>query len=475
MLIVPRMRLLLIPCVAVVVTQAFTSTTTTTSSRQRISDRATPLTHLRTSSANIASFLSSTSNEEPLESSSLTSSNGHAKQNSIVSSMVGVFVFLMSTMGSFPTEASAAGYGSLTPEQKFVAEAWREIDSAYLDRTFNGQDWFKVRQDLVQRKYKDMSDAQSALSKMMSGLGDKYTKYLSPAKYQSMVDTATGTLAGVGVEIATNKDGRVIVSDTEPNSPAQKGGLLPNDIFIEGDGYVFDKEATPDDVALRLRGPEGSKVGIVIERNGEKKDFIITRQPIKITSVRSYMGKNNVGVVRIKSFSGTTSSLVKDEWASLKKKGASKLVIDLRGNPGGLLPGGVDTASLFLEANKNLVYIVSNKGVIDAQQTYNDGFDTTSPIVVLVDHNTASAAEVFSGAMQDNKRAKIVGEQTFGKGIIQTIRPLSDNNGGVAVTVARYETPDHHDINKRGVPVDVKTKVECPKDDAMSCLPSGIF
>ena len=321
-----------------------------------------------------------------------------------------------------------------------------------------------------------MAEAQSALSNMMSTLGDKYTKYLSPAKYQSMVDSATGTLAGVGVEIATNKDGRVIVSDVEPNSPAQKGGLLPNDIFIEGDGTVFDMASTPDDVALKLRGPEGSKVGIVVERDGEKKDFIITRQPIKVTSVRSYLAKNNVGVIRIKSFSGTTSSMVKDEWNSLKKKGANKLVMDLRGNPGGLLPGGVDTASLFLEANKPLVYVVSNKGVVDSQQTYTDGADTTSPIVVLVDHNTASAAEVFSGAMQDNGRAKIVGEQTFGKGIIQTIRPLSDNNGGVAVTVARYETPNHHDINKRGIPVDVSTKVECPKDDAMACLPSsGLF
>jgi carboxyl-terminal processing protease len=375
-----------------------------------------------------------------------------------------------------PPVASASDYTSLSPEQKFVAEAWRTIDGTYLDRTFNGQDWFKIRQDLVKRKYKSMDEAQTALSQMMSTLGDKYTRYLSPAKYQSLVDSATGTLAGVGVEIATNRDGQVIVSDVEPNSPAQKGGLLPNDIFVEANGEVFDKSSTPDDVALRLRGPEGSRVGVVVNRNGDIKDFIITRQPIKVTSVRSYMGSNGVGVIRVKSFSGTTASMVSEQWTELQKKsGAKSLLLDLRGNPGGLLPGGVDTASLFLEANKPVVYIVSNKGVVDSQQTFTNGVDLESPIVILVDHNTASAAEVFAAAMQENGRAKLVGEQTFGKGIIQTIRPLADNNGGVAVTLARYETPNHKDINKQGIPVDTPTNVECPKDDAMACVPLTVF
>lgn len=237
---------------------------------------------------------------------------------------------------------------------------------------------------------------------------------------------------------------------------------------------MFDSTATPDDVALKLRGPEGSKVGVTVERDGEIKDFIITREPIKVTSVRSYM-RGNIGVIRIKSFSATTASTVSEKFEELKKKGAKNFVIDLRSNPGGLLPGGVDTASLFLENNKPLVYVVSNKGIVDSQQTFADGIDLESPIVVLVDHNTASAAEVFTGALKDNGRVKVVGEQTFGKGIIQTIRALSDNNGGVAVTVARYETPNHMDINKQGIPVDITSNVECPKDDALACLPSNIF
>lgn len=381
-------------------------------------------------------------------------------------------------IGSVPSVSHASGYASLSPPQKFVAESWRVTDSSYLDRTFNGQDWFQIRQDLVKKKFKSMEEAQGAVSKMMISLGDKYTKYLTPARYQSLVDSATGTLAGVGVEIATNVDGFPIVSDVEPGSPAQKAGLLPNDVFVEGDGTRFTSRSTPDDVALHLRGPVGSKVGVTVLRDGSiTNDFIIRREPIKVTSVRSYMSNKNkqIGVVRIKSFSGTTASFVKDSVIELKKKGATSILFDLRSNPGGLLPGGIETASLFLQKNSPVVYVISNKSVIDAKETFENGFDTTTNLVLLVDRNTASAAEVFTAAMKENGRAKVVGEKTFGKGVIQTIRELSDNNGGVAVTIARYETPKHNDINKSGISVDQATVVECPKDDALACLPSGFL
>ena len=253
---------------------------------------------------------------------------------------------------------------------------------------------------------------------------------------------------------------------------------------MEVDGVRFDDgKATPDDVALVVRGPEGSKVGVVVERNGKIVDFILTREPIKITSVRSYMGEKagvvgKVGIIRIKNFSGTTSETVKSELSSLKKKGANNFVLDLRGNPGGLLPGGVDTASIFLEANKPVVFVVDKKGIVDSQSTLADGIELDSPVVLLVDKNTASAAEVFTAALKENHRAVVAGEQTFGKGIVQTIRQIGDegnNYGGVAVTIARYETPEHHDINKQGIPVDVKASVDCGKEDALSCLPREAF
>lgn len=388
-------------------------------------------------------------------------------------------VYIGLALLSSPLASCASDYGSLTDEQKLVAEAWRLVDNSFLDRTFNHQDWFGLRQDYVHRKYKSIGEAQSAIDSMMATLGDKYTRYLPPGKYQSIVDSATGTLAGVGIEISVNKEGKVMASDVEDNSPAKNGGIRPNDIFLEVDGTKFDSKATPDDVALKLRGPEGSKVGVVMERDGKVMDYILTRQPIKITAVKGYLssvgGVGKVGVVRIKSFSGTTAATVSEKLADLKKKGASAYVLDVRGNPGGLLPGGVDTASLFLDANEPVVFVVNKNGVVDAQATLGPGTDLDSPLVVLVDSGTASAAEVFTAALKENGRAVVAGETTFGKGIVQTIRSLADNNGGVAITVARYETPQHHDINKQGIPVDVATSVDCPKDDAAACLKPSVF
>ena len=399
---------------------------------------------------------------------------------------------LLTTSATLPLPAMASDYKSFTPEQLFIAEVWRTVDNVYIDRTFNHQDWFKVRQTALSQKYNSMDEARSVVETMLSSLGDKYTRYLPPAKYDSMVNAATGNLVGVGVELAstttsttsTNTAQRIVVADVEPNGPADKGGLRPGDVFLEVDGTKFDynNAITPDDVANVVRGPLGSKVGVVIERDGKILDFILKREPIKITSVRSYVannggGGNKVGVIRIKNFSGTTSETVKNEILNLKEKqGVTTLVLDVRGNPGGLLPGGVDTASLFLEANKPVVYVVNKNGIVDAQSTLVDGVDSTSPLIVLVDKNTASAAEVMTAALKENHRATIAGEQTFGKGIVQTIRQLDEGeNGGIAVTIARYETPDHHDINKQGIPVDVETNVDCGKDDALSCLTKEAF
>jgi carboxyl-terminal processing protease len=423
------------------------------------------------------------SSKKIVDANNSSSSSSRTNKSSLGSIVLSLSICLLAILGSTSTPAHASDYGSLTPEQRFIAETWRTVDNVYIDRTFNHQNWFQLRQDALSKKYKNMDEARKEVESILNSLGDRYTRYLPPAKYESIVNAATGNLFGVGVELAQSSDGtRVIVSDVESNGPAAKGGLKPKDVFVEVDGVRFDDDkATPDDVALVVRGPEGSKVGVVVERDGKIVDFILTREPIKITSVRSYMGEKagvsgKVGIIRIKNFSGTTAETVKSEITALKKKGATIFLLDLRGNPGGLLPGGVDTASLFLEANKPVVFVVDKKGIVDAQSTLADGIDVDSPLVLLVDGNTASAAEVFTAALKENHRAVVAGEQTFGKGIVQTIRQIGDegnNNGGVAVTIARYETPAHHDINKQGIPVDVKSGVDC--GDALSCLPREAF
>ena len=406
----------------------------------------------------------------------------HSKQYRHITSMflasiTLAFAFLY---GTLPAEASS--YYALSDEQKTVAEAWRLVDNSFLDRTFNHQDWFKVRQNYVQKKYKNMEEAHKAIAEMVQSLGDPYTRYLTPGQYQSLVDAATGTFAGVGVEISQSKEEPRILyaSDVQPNSPAERAGIQPNDRFRRVGNVEFDAlpSSTPDDVAVQLRGPPGSKVGVTMERpDGSTYEMILTREPLVITAVQSYMLPSKVGVIRIKSFSGTTAEKVRQEWNSLQKKGASSLVLDVRGNPGGLLPGGVDTAGLFLKENSPLVYVVNKQGIVDTQVTLAQGafVDSASPLIILVDSNTASAAEVMTAALQENGRAVVAGKQTFGKGIVQTVRELSNQNGGVAITVARYETPSHKDINKQGIAVSVQAPVDCPKDNIAACLPPSVF
>ncbi|CBJ31532.1 D1 carboxyterminal protease precursor [Ectocarpus siliculosus] len=233
----------------------------------------------------------------------------------------------------------------------------------------------------------------------------------------------------------------------------------------------------PDDAAALLRGTENTKVGIVAERPasggaaGEKLDLIVTRRKFKVEGViprEATVNGRKIGIVRIKSFSSNTAGDVKAAVERFKSSGVSRIVVDLRGNVGGLLPGGIDTAGLFLDSGKDVVFIIRKNGSVEGRTTLEAGPQAQGlPLTLLVDKGTASAAEVFAAAVRENDRAMLVGERTFGKGVIQTVEPLT-NGGGVAVTVARYETPLHHNINKVGIPVD--KEIECPASrDAAEC------
>jgi len=393
-------------------------------------------------------------------------------------SLVGLNLALLSLS---PSAVSAEG--DWTDRNRLAAEAWRTVDESYVDRTFNGKNWFKLRQELVKRNYKTDEEVWGALRDVLSNLGDPYTRYLPPAQYSALINSAVGELTGVGLELMQSLvDGTVQVVNVADGSPATGSGILPGDILQNVDGTSC-VGLSAEEVAALIRGKQNTKASLRLLRGGQSFDFVVVRQPFKLKGVSWERVKSkgkDVGLITIKSFSGTTRDDILRALESFDKASSEDLdaiVLDMRNNGGGLLQGAVETANLLLPPGKIVVFTVGKDGQQEVQQTLPSGIpsnnlnlpDLKTPLYVLVNGNSASATEVLAGALKDNKRALIVGEKTFGKGIIQNVQEL--RQGGVAITVAKYETPLHNNINKVGIKVD--KEVVCPPDSNVveDCLP----
>lgn len=361
---------------------------------------------------------------------------------------------------------------ALSEPQKLVAEAWRIVDQSYVDRSFNNHDWFKVRMKAVKRAYADVDEGYSAIRNMLSLLEDPYTRFLTPNQYTSLTSSASGDLAGVGVEMfPTRVDNQLMVTSAVDNSPAERSGVRTNDIITLIDGEDIS-ELSPDEAAARIRGNPGTTVQLELRRdkgNGEEYVIDLKRESLKLKSVKHALLKPSVGYVKIKAFNSSTAEDVKSALEDLRAQKAKRYILDLRNNPGGYFPAGVDVARLFFRGEKPIVFVVDKNGIQDEIDSATDGMIRDEPLLVLVNKATASASEILAGALQDSGRAKLVGQQTFGKGVVQTLTPLSDGSG-IAVTVARYETPAHRNINKIGITPDVQK--DCTADtEVLMCVP----
>jgi carboxyl-terminal processing protease len=238
-------------------------------------------------------------------------------------------------------------------------------------------------------------------------------------------------------------------------SPAEKAGIRARDRIIKIEGITTEK-LTLDEAAARMRGPIGSLVTLLIERDGEaEREIRLTRDRIALNPVVAelrYSPQNQpIGYVRLNQFNANASMELAHAISSLEKKGAAAYILDLRNNPGGLLQAGIEIARLWLDSG-TIVYTVNRQGVQGSFEAFGPAL-TEDPLVILVNQGTASASEILAGALQENGRAELVGETTFGKGLIQSLFELSDGSG-LAVTIAKYETPKHHDINKLGIKPD---------------------
>lgn len=332
------------------------------------------------------------------------------------------------------------------------------ITSARENSTYPELRTFTEVLSLVESNYVNEIEGQKLIRGAIQGMLktlDPHTSYMSPEFYKEMQVETSGRFGGLGIEITTRGGILTVVTPIE-DTPAYREGVKAGDQIIEIEGKST-KEMDLQDAVRNLRGRPGTKVTITVFRKGEEQPlkFTITREVIRIKSVRSRKLRNGIGYVRIRSFQSTTGREVSKAVKKFEDEKLKGLVLDLRNNPGGLLSQAVSVSNLFLGPGQLIVY---TKGRMENQQnrytSSEDGFKSEMPVVVLVNPGSASASEIVAGAVQDLKRATVMGEKTFGKGSVQTIVPLTDGSG-LRLTTALYYTPNGRLIQGKGIEPDI--------------------
>lgn len=371
----------------------------------------------------------------------------------------GICAICISTVLSFGLVSPPAF--AFSEQQKLVMEVWRIVNRAYLDETFNHQNWWFIREKALKRRLNTWEDAYQEAQSILQKLDDPYTRFLPPEQYQSLQTNTSGELLGVGLQIAKDDDNQHLrVIAPIAGSPAERAGVSPKDEIVAING-VPTQEFSLDEAAARMRGPAGTIVTLKIDRpEAEPFEVNLTRERINLNPVFSELrveGDQSIGYIRLGQFNGNAVEDIRAALMSLEQQDAAGYILDLRNNPGGLLQAGIEIARLWLDEG-TIVYTVNRQGILESFEAGPKSL-TQDPLVLLVNGGTASASEILAGALQDNDRAQLVGETTFGKGLIQSLFDLP-HGSGLAVTVAKYETPDHHDINKLGITPDLDVATE---------------
>lgn len=293
----------------------------------------------------------------------------------------------------------------------------------------------------------------------VDGIGDPYTVYFNADEYAAFTESSDGKYAGFGSRVQVGDNGYPLLTQVFPGSPADKAGILTGDYIIEIDGedvYGLDLDL----VAMRMRGEVGTYVEVLVYREGEPDylTFRVRRDVVEIPTVESKLLDNRIGYVKVSEFDEVTATQFDKEIKSLNSQGMQALIVDLRGNPGGLLKTVQSMLSRILPKGELLVYMEDKNG--NREDHYSESPLTLDiPIAVLIDGYSASASEVFAGCLQDYGKAILVGTQSFGKGIVQTMYPLGDGSA-LKVTISAYYTPKGRNIHKTGLTPDVVVELD---------------
>lgn len=360
-----------------------------------------------------------------------------------------VFMSVFTKTNAFYTRQALINNEEIAP-QKLFDKTWKVISREYYEPSLNNQNWYRWKEH-YRNKIKTDEDARVAIDTMIASLNEPYTRFMPKKDFEDLTTSITSKIYGIGVNIYSNA-GKIEIFNVMPATPADFAQLKQGDIITAVNGKDISG-MNVSDVAAIVRGPENSVVELTILRNNKKLTKKIKRKEIKIKSVKSSVLDNHIGYIQILSFmSGTTPNEFLE--ALENTKNTDSLILDLRGNTGGLLDNAVFIADMFIN-NGTIVDIIYRNGYKKTIKAQDEHLGMQKPVVVLVNGASASASEILSGALKDTHKATLVGRKTFGKGLVQKVVPLP-NQTGVNVTIARYLTPNGTDINKLGIKPDIE-------------------
>lgn len=360
--------------------------------------------------------------------------------------LVAFITFLLTTIGMYQY-FTKSGFGkslitssSTNNEIADTLNKYRKI----IDKYYLG--------DIDEEKLKE-----GAIKGYIEGLDDKYTEYISKDDMQEYIADTTGNFVGIGIYMVQDTNtNRILVLSPIKGGPAEKAGIQPGDYILEVDGVEY-KGDQMSVAAAKIKGESNTKVKIKVLRNNETKEYELTRENIKLNPVEGKVLENNIGYIEFSSFDEGTADEFKTKYEELQKQGIKSLVIDLRNNGGGIVSEALKIADYILNKDDVILYEVDKNNKETVEKSENNPI-INMPIVVLTNGNTASSSEILAGALKDHGKAKIVGEKTYGKGVIQQLLTMPDGSG-LKITSEEYLTPNKTKLNKVGIEPDEKVSL----------------
>ncbi len=338
-----------------------------------------------------------------------------------------------------------------------VDQVWQLVNREYVDGSFNNQNWQTARKTLLSKNYTSREQAYTTIRQTLKRLGDPYTRFMDPKEYQSLTSQTSGEVSGIGIRMEKNPQTQLLtIVEALENSPALSAGIKAGDVILAIDGKPT-KNMEIEDASNLIRGKVGTSIDLRMGRAAQKEfDVKLTRATIEVPTVRYTLrkeGNRQIGYINLREFSAHAAEQMQRAIRNLNASNVDGFVLDLRGNPGGLLNASIEIARMWLDEG-SIVRTEDRKGGSELTKANSTAL-TKRPLVVLVDNNSASASEILTGALKDNKRATVVGSKTFGKALVQSVHELADGSG-IAITIAHYYTPKGTDINKKGITPDIE-------------------